>query len=70
MWQKISALMSYLTIAGYIKDLKNDERGLSGVVVAVLLILVGVLAVAVVWFFLGEWIVDLWLTITEKSKIE
>lgn len=70
MWQKISALMSYLMIAGYIKDLKNDERGLSGVVVAVLLILVGVLAVAAVWFFLGEWIVDLWLTITEKSKIE
>lgn len=45
-----------------------DERGLSGVVVAVLLILVAVLAVVLLWDYLGRWIEDMWNTITEKGN--
>ena len=42
----------YLGVTGFAQDLKNDERGLSGVVVAVLLILVAVLVIeALVFLF-------------------
>ena len=40
--------------------LKDDERGLSGVVVSVLLILVAVLAVVFLWGNLSEWLQQLW----------
>lgn len=45
-------------------DIKNDERGLSGVVVAVLLILVAVLAIVMLWGSLSGWLGDLWTRIT------
>jgi len=62
MIQKLSdmALAVYLVITGEIKSLKRDERGLSGVVVAVLLILVAVLAVVLIWGFLSGWLAKLW----------
>jgi len=47
--------------------LKNDERGLSGVVVAILLILVAVLAVVLIWFLLGDWLNELWERIVGSS---
>ena len=46
------------------RSLKEDERGLSGIVVAVLLILVAVLAVVLLWDLLEQWIGNLWTTIT------
>lgn len=48
MLEKISQLpmLAYFAVTGFVRDLKKDERGLSGVVVAVLLILVAVLAVS------------------------
>ena len=65
----------YFAAAGFITGAKNkvkgffsDERGLSGVVVAILLILVAVLAVAAIWAFLGDYIEDLWKRITDTSK--
>ena len=69
MRQKISdfPLMAYLAVTGFFKGLKNDERGLSGVVVTVLLILVAVLAVILVWAFLGNFINSLWTRITGAS---
>jgi len=62
MWQKISnfILMSYLSFIGFTRRLKNDELGLSDLVVSVLLILVAILAVVLFWAFLGEWLQDLW----------
>ena len=39
-----------------VSELKSDERGLSGVVVAILLILVAVLAVVLIWQFLGDYL--------------
>lgn len=66
MWQKISLfpLMAYLAVTGFFHDLKNDERGLSGVVVAVLLILVAVLAVSLIQGRLTTWLLKLWDDIT------
>ncbi len=60
-------LLAYLNTTGFFRDLKNDERGLSGVVVAVLLILVAVLAVVLIWGFLSGWLQDLFGQITGKA---
>ena len=62
MSRKISALSTkvYLAIHGFFRDLKKDERGLSGVVVAILLILIAVLAIVLIWGFLNGWLRDLW----------
>jgi Flp pilus assembly pilin Flp len=60
-------LMAYLAFTGFVDDLKKDERGLSGVVVAVLLILVAVLAVILIWQFLGDAIATWWEQIINKS---
>ena len=72
MLKKMDALLlrARLTTAGFVKELKKDERGLSGVVVAVLLILVAVLAVVMIWGFLSGWLSEMWDTITQKSKFE
>jgi len=69
MWQKISILpiMTYLAVTGFFHDLKDDERGLSGVVVAVLLILVAVLAIVLIWGLLSGWLDDLWSQITDTA---
>ena len=58
----------YLAVCGFFRDLKKDERGLSGVVVAILLILVAVLAVVLIWGFLGRWLAELWDSITKKGS--
>ena len=57
----------YLAITGFFKDLKRDGRGLSGVVVAILLILVAVLAIVLIWGFLSGWLKDLWDKITGSA---
>ena len=48
-------------------SLIDDERGLSGVVVAILLILIAVLAVVLIWGFLSGWLQDLWEQITSQA---
>jgi len=53
-------LAAYIRLTGFIRDFKNDVRGLSGVVVAILLILVAVLAIVLIWGFLSGWLVELW----------
>jgi len=69
MLKKISdfTLAAYIAATGGIRSLREDERGLSGVVVAILLILVAVLAIVVIWVFLSDWLADLWDRITEGS---
>lgn len=61
----------YLSVTGFVRDLgedlKNDERGLSGVVVAVLLILVAVLAVTMIWGLMSGWLNELWDNITKQA---
>jgi len=69
MLQRISAfsLTVYFALRGLIPEFKKDERGLSGVVVAILLILISVLAVVMIWGFLGDWLGKLWIRITGEA---
>ena len=69
MLKKISALpiIVSLALASFAREIKRDERGLSGVVVAILLILVAVLAVVLIWGFLSGWLREMWATIVEKT---
>ena len=60
-------LLAYLSVKGFVSNLKNDERGLSGVVVAILLILVAVLAIVLIWIFLGDWLSELFGRITDEA---
>ena len=66
--------LNKLSVAAYVKassfaaDLKNDERGLSGVVVAVLLILIAVLAIVMLWGSLSEWLGTLWSGVTGAAS--
>lgn len=62
--------MAYLSVTSFFKNLKNDERGLSGVVVAVLLILVAVLAIAAIWAALSGQLSVWWGQITGNSSFE
>jgi len=55
------------TVLEAVYAIKNDERGLSGVVVAILLILVAVLAIVLIWGFLSGWLADLWAQITGRA---
>ena len=70
MLKKISALplMAYLAVTGFARDFRKDQRGLSGVVVAILLILVAVLAIVLIWGFLSGWLEELWDSITNQAK--
>lgn len=47
--------------------LMNDERGLSGIVVAVLLILVAVLAIVMFWGSLKEYLGSMWGKVTQQD---
>ena len=66
MLKKVNAWMTgaYLKGKMAVEDFKNDERGLSGVVVAVLLILVAVLAIVALWGSLSGWLGEMWDNIT------
>jgi len=69
MWREITKIpyKVYLVITEHMRSFKNDERGLSGVVVAILLILVAVLAIVLIWGFLSGWLQELWEQITGKA---
>lgn len=61
-------LMLGMTLKEDLRSLKDDERGLSGIVVAVLLILVAVLAVIMLWGQLKGWLGTMWGNITNKAN--
>ena len=69
MWKNILSIPRkiYQKVADYTHSLRKDERGLSGVVVAILLILVAVLAIVLIWGFLSGWLADLWEQITGRA---
>ena len=70
MLQKIRSfpLAVYVAVKGAARDLKKDERGLSGVVVAVLLTLISVLAVTLIWGFMEGWLQELWARIFGEGR--
>ena len=69
MWSKLNhlSIAAYTRAASLVQDLKDDERGLSGVVVAVLLLLIAVLAIAALWTALGGWLQEQWTVITGQT---
>ena len=69
MWNRIIGIPRRLchSLSVFTQALKNDERGLSGVVVAILLILVAVLAIVLIWGFLSGWLQELWEQITGRA---
>ena len=69
MLKKISELpyLAHIAITELFQNFKKDERGLSGVVVAILLILVAVLAVVMIWGFLSGWLKTVWDNITGQA---
>ena len=69
MLEKISdfPITVYLAISGFVRDMKKDDRGLSGVVVAILLILIAVLAIILIWGFLSGWLAELWERIVGET---
>lgn len=66
MLKKLNAWLTGAYIKGKmaVEEFKNDEQGLSGVVVAVLLILVAVLAIVALWGSLSGWLTEMWEKIT------
>jgi len=69
MWYKISKIpvSMYFAVIRGVRTLGKDERGLSGVVVAILLILIAVLAIVLIWGFLSGWLQELWEQITGQA---
>lgn len=53
-------LRAYVAFSGFVRGIRENEHGLSGVVVAVLLILIAVLAVVIIWGSLSGWLRELW----------
>ena len=70
MLKKISSLPlnAYIALKDFGYNLKNDTRGISGVVVAILLILVAVLAIVLIWGWLSGWLGILWDQITSDVE--
>ena len=61
-------MMAYIAFTEFARSFRKDERGLSGVVVAILLILVAVFAVVLIWGFLSGWLDVLWTRITSGAN--
>jgi len=70
MWKKIRKIPQEAVgrVTSFLKNIQTDERGLSGVVVAILLILVAVLAIVLIWGFLSGWLQELWEQITSGAS--
>ena len=69
MWNKIKQF-PHKTAHRFLEEVRfivADKRGLSGVVVAILLILVAVLAIVLIWGFLSGWLAELWEQITGRA---
>lgn len=43
----------YCAVSSFVQELKDDERGISGAVVAVLLVVVAIAAVAIIWTWMS-----------------
>ena len=61
------SLAACLAVSEFFREIKKDERALSGVVVAILLILIAVLAIVLIWGFLSGWLEELWARIIGET---
>jgi flagellin-like protein len=62
-------LLVYLKVTGFVNELKKDERGLSGVVVAIMLVVVAILAVVLLWSLLGDSIRTWWEDLVNGADV-
>lgn len=71
MWEKVQMfpLLVYLKVTGFVNELKKDERGLSGVVVAIMLVVVAILAVVLLWSLLGDSIRTWWEDLVNGADV-
>lgn len=75
MLQRFNAMLIsvYLTVTGLVQqvgsDLRKDERGLSDVVTAVLMVALAIAVVLLIWALLGDWITDFWNDITGRTDV-
>ena len=56
-----------LSIRGFVEDLKDDERGVAGIVAAVILVLIAVLLAALFWGKIQEFFNSTWERITQGT---
>ena len=70
MLQKMSSLIlaAYISFTEGFRCFRKDENGLSGVVVAVMLILIAVLLIVMLWGSLSGWLGELWDRITKSNS--
>ena len=70
MLEKLNDLMIAASVMWdhFVEDFKNDESGLSTIVVVVLLALVSVLAVTLIWGLLSGQLSVWWTNIVNKSN--
>lgn len=52
----------------FCKDLKDDEHGISGIVVAVLLVLMAAILAAIFWKEISKLVSDKWKTINDQTN--
>lgn len=64
----VKALLLAQNLGAELRELKEDQRGLSGIVVAVMLILVAVLATILLWDKLKIFLDTMWGKITGKAE--
>lgn len=65
----VKAILLVQNLGDDLRELKEDQRGLSGVVVAVLLIVIAVLAIVMLWGSLKTFLTNMWRKVTgEEGK--
>lgn len=62
-----ASIIAYLHVSEFFRKLKEDERGVDGIVVAVLLVLVAVLAVVFLWGAMSGWLDGMWKNVTSQA---
>lgn len=60
-------IQSYCRATNFVEDFKKDERGLDGIVVTVILIMLALFIVAFLWDGLSELIEDWWSNISGSA---
>lgn len=61
-------IMAQIKAKRFVKNLKDDNRGVSGIVAAVILVLIALLLAALFWGRLQEWFNSTWGNITNTTN--
>lgn len=61
-------IMAQLKAQRFVQDLREDNRGVSGIVAAVILVLIALLLAALFWDKLQQWFNSTWSHITNTTN--